>query len=258
MKQGFRIIRRAVLALFLRELKTRFGKYRLGYLWAIASPAAQVAILVALREIVGARTTPDISFPVFLITGVVVFGLFSSIADRSLSAVAANSGLFNYRAIRPIDTVIARAILEFCISIGVYAVLMGIVAVLGERVGIESMPMLLVVFLVMSLFSFGVGLIFMVIGDAFVEADKILPLLTRVLFFVSGVFFSPQMVPSSYRDYMLWNPILHAIEIARHAVFPSYHIDPGVSLGYLMGATLIAVTLGMALYRRHELAMLTT
>ena len=35
-------------ALVLRELKTRFGHFRLGYLWIFAEPIAHVAVLSAV------------------------------------------------------------------------------------------------------------------------------------------------------------------------------------------------------------------
>jgi capsular polysaccharide transport system permease protein len=34
-RSGFTVQKAAVMALFLREIKTRFGKYRPGYLWAL-------------------------------------------------------------------------------------------------------------------------------------------------------------------------------------------------------------------------------
>jgi capsular polysaccharide transport system permease protein len=36
-RSGLEVQQAAVKALFLREIKTRFGKYRLGYLWAALS-----------------------------------------------------------------------------------------------------------------------------------------------------------------------------------------------------------------------------
>jgi capsular polysaccharide transport system permease protein len=216
-----------------------------------------VVILVLILGSFAGRSLPDISFPVFLINGVVLYSLFSAVSSRSLTAIEANVGLFIYRPIRPIDTVVSRAILEFCLHLGVYAVLMVGVAVLGEAVSIENVPLLLLIFVLMALFSFGLGLVFMVLGETFTEAEKVVPLLIKPLFFISGVFFSLQMVPKEYVPYLIWNPIFHAIELARHAVFPTYHIHD-MSLGYLLVCTLCALTFGLAFYRRRERAMLGT
>jgi capsular polysaccharide transport system permease protein len=255
--RGWEVMRRSVKALFLRELRTRFGKFRLGYVWAILEPAAQVAILMLIFGSFMPRAMTDISFPVFLINGVVLYSLFSAMATRSLSAVEANAGLFIYRPIRPIDTVLSRGLLEFCVHLGTYAVLMFAVALLGESVSIDNLPLLLMIFILLSLFSLGLGLIFMVVGASFVEAEKLVPLLIKPLFFISGVFFSLQMVPSALVPYLIWNPIFHAIELARHAVFPAYHIHD-MSLAYLTFCALVSLSFGMALYRYRERTMLGT
>ncbi|HEN6956346.1 TPA: ABC transporter permease, partial [Escherichia coli] len=123
-RSGFEVQKAAVHALFLRELRTRFGKYRLGYLWAVLEPAAHLLIMLAIFGFFMHRTMPDISFPVFLINGIIPYFIFSNIATRSIGAIEANQGLFNYRPVRPIDTIIARAILEVLIYSIVYLVLM--------------------------------------------------------------------------------------------------------------------------------------
>lgn len=42
-RSGFEVQKVTVEALFLREIRTRFGKFRLGYLWAILEPSAAFA-----------------------------------------------------------------------------------------------------------------------------------------------------------------------------------------------------------------------
>lgn len=58
------------------------------------------------------RTMPDISFPIFLVNGIIPYFIFSDIAIRSLKSIEANKGLFNYRPVKPVDTVVARTLLE--------------------------------------------------------------------------------------------------------------------------------------------------
>ncbi|ETJ41004.1 ABC-2 type transporter, partial [human gut metagenome] len=41
-RSGFEVQVAAVKALFFREIRTRFGKFRLGYLWAILEPASHL------------------------------------------------------------------------------------------------------------------------------------------------------------------------------------------------------------------------
>ncbi len=256
-RSGLEVQQAAVKALFLREIKTRFGKYRLGYFWAILEPAAHLLVLLAIFGYIKNRTMPDISFPVFLLNGLIPYFIFSHIATRSIGAIEANQGLFNYRPVRPIDTIIARTILETIIYVGVYIVLMTTVGLVGEQFSLSHIITLTITWILLVVFSFGIGLIFMVVGNTFPEAEKFLPIIIKPLYFVSCVMFPLHAIPENYWPYFLWNPIVHAIELSRESVVSSY-TSGDVSLGYLALSAMIALFIGLIVYRKAEEAMLTS
>jgi len=45
MRTPWQIQKSVVFALFLRELKTRFGAYKFGYVWLLLEPMAHVIVL---------------------------------------------------------------------------------------------------------------------------------------------------------------------------------------------------------------------
>ncbi|MEN4907326.1 ABC transporter permease [Rahnella bonaserana] len=256
-RSGLEVQKAAVKALFLREIKTRFGKYRLGYLWAALEPMAHLLILLAVFGYVMHRTMPDISFPVFLINGIIPYFVFSSISTRSIGAIEANQGLFNYRPVKPIDTIIARTILETVIYAIVYVLLMAILGLIGEDFEIINILNLFLVWVLLVLFSFGVGLVFMVVGKTFPETEKFLPIILKPLYFVSCIMFSLHSIPKEYWPYLLWNPIVHIVELSRQSLVPGYYSD-GVSINYLAYCSLTILFIGLALYKNREEAMLTS
>ncbi|HBE7367703.1 TPA: ABC transporter permease [Escherichia coli] len=256
-RSGFEVQKVAVEALFLREMRTRFGKFRLGYLWAILEPSAHLLILLSIFGYIMHRTVPDISFPVFLLNGLIPFFIFSSISNRSVNAIEANQGLFNYRPITPIDTIIARALLETLIYTAVYILLVLIVWMMGEYFEITNLLQLVFSWSLLIILSCGVGLIFMVVGRTFPEMQKVLPILIKPLYFTSCIMYPLHTIPKQYWIYLLWNPLVHVVELNREAVMPGY-ISEGVSLIYLAISTLIILFVGLALYRTCEDAMLTS
>lgn len=256
-RSGLEVQKAAIKALFLREIKTRFGKFRLGYLWAALEPMAHMLILLSIIGFIMHRTMPDISFPVFLINGIIPFFVFSNISNRSIGAIEANQGLFNYRPVRPIDTIIARAILESLIYAFVYILLMMIVGLLGEEFEIVNVITLILTWFFLIILSSGVGLIFMVISKTMPETEKFLPILIKPLYFISCIMFSLHNIPKEYWPYLLWNPIVHIVELSRASVVPGYSSD-GVSIYYLAFCSLLTLFIGLALYRNREEAMLTS
>ncbi|WP_312828334.1 ABC transporter permease [Pantoea anthophila] len=256
-RSGFEVQLASVKALFLRELRTRFGKFRLGYFWAILEPAAHLMVLLGIFGFIMHRTMPDISFPIFLLNGIIPYFIFSSIGTRSVGAIEANQGLFNYRPVKPIDTIIARALLEMLIYVIVYILLMLIVWMAGEYFSMNNLLQLAVTWSLLVLFSCGVGLIFMVVGKTFTETQKFLPILLKPLYFISCIMFPLHSIPKDYWPYLLWNPIVHVVELSREAVMPGYASE-GVSLQYLALCTLVTLFVGLAVYRTREEAMLTS
>lgn len=256
-RSGFEVQQAAVKALFLREIRTRFGKYRLGYFWAILEPAAHLLVLLGIFGFIMHRTMPDISFPVFLLNGIIPYFIFSNISNRSVGAIEANQGLFNYRPVKPIDTIISRALLETLIYVAVYILLMVVVWLSGEYFEITNLLQLIATWSFLVIFSFGIGLIFMVIGKSIPETQKFLPILLKPLYFISCIMFPLHTIPKDYWPYLLWNPIVHAVELSREAVMPGY-ISEGVSLEYLAFCALAIFFIGLALYRTREEAILTS
>ncbi|MBS0882845.1 ABC transporter permease [Pantoea sp. JGM49] len=256
-RSGFEVQQAAVKALFLREIRTRFGKYRLGYFWAILEPAAHLLVLLGIFGFIMHRTMPDISFPVFLLNGIIPYFIFSNISNRSVGAIEANQGLFNYRPVKPIDTIISRALLETLIYIAVYILLMVVVWLAGEYFEIVNLLQLVATWSLLVIFSCGIGLTFMVVGKMLPETQKFLPILLKPLYFISCIMFPLHTIPKEYWSYLLWNPIVHAVELSREAVMPGY-ISEGVSLEYLFISSLSIFFIGLALYRTREGAMLTS
>lgn len=253
----FDIQKAVVMALIIRETKTRFGKYRLGYLWAVLEPTAHLLIMLAIFGYVMGRTMPDISFSVFLVNGIIPYFIFSDISVRSIKAIESNQGLFNYRPVKPIDTLIARVVLESIIYVFSYAILMSFLFILGEQFSLFGILMLSCTWLLLIIFSCGVGLIFMVIGNIVPETERFLPIIIKPLYFASCVMYPLHAIPKEYWPYLLWNPLVHAVELSREAVV-SHYVSGGVSLEYLALSALGVFFFGLFLYWARKETMLTS
>jgi capsular polysaccharide transport system permease protein len=244
-----------IFALFLREIKTRFGKFRLGYVWAFLEPVLHVAIIVTIMGVRKMRSHyPGMDTPVFLLTGIVPFFMFRHIVAQLAGAIDANQGLFNYRQVKPMDTMLTRVLLEGLIYLVVYVVLMIIVTLLGFRTSIADPLGLIMIYFALFCFSFGMGVFFGVLNTIYEEAKKILPIILQPLYFLSAVLFPMRMVPIEYQPWLTWNPILHFMEVSRSSFFATYNTTTG-SLLYIVISTVLMVSLGLLFYwvKRREL-----
>lgn len=252
-------IQRAVLfALFVRELKTRVGGRWLGGFWLLFEPLVHIALLMMLVTFLRRISAPGIDVPVFLVTGLMPFFIFKDLSVRLMDAIDSNRGLFNYRQVKPIDALATRALLEVTLRSLVYLVVLAILGWIGFHV-IPVRPLELIgVSLVLVLLGASLGLLFAVATDDFPKARIFIRMLFGMpLYLGSGVIFSVHRLPPDVQAWLLWNPVLHLIELSRACFFPSYRILQGVSLDYPAGLAVVFGFFGMALYRVRRDRLIT-
>jgi len=245
-------IQRAVIqALFLREVKTRFGVHRLGYLWAVLEPAAIIIVFWVMFGLHMRKHLPGIDYPMYLMTGMVSWHLFNNLVMRSMAAFEANQGLFVYRQVKPIDTLIARGIVECVVYFVVFLFFVIIGGAMGYDISVYSIPLLVVAYVGVALFGFLLGLAG-AMGSYFSEnVPKVVGLVLRPLFFSSGIFFTLSSVPEKFRWLLLLNPMLQWNELVRAAYFETYSAGAVSSL-YLCGWVLIPAFGSLWFYARLQ------
>lgn len=254
MRSGLEVQRAVLYSLILWEVRSRVGKYRLGYLWALLEPLAHVAVLWWMRALVLGRARSDIPFTVFIIVGVVLWLLFRNISVRSVRKMNRSSdGLFGHRfghrATHSVDRILAYTSFELAVNALVFAILLYLTwFFMHEAVQLNNFPRLVAVFLLLVWLALGLAFLFASLIEKFPDIERIVPIAVRPLYFISGIFFSIREIPEDYRVYFQWNPLLHAVELARNAIVPTYKVDEA-SIAYVFLFALAISVLGLALLR---------
>lgn len=254
-RSSWQIQRAVTFALFLRELKTRFGGQWLGVFWTLLEPLAHLAFLMLVFGYIRRRVLPGIEYPVFLITGLIPFLMFKSLVLRLMDSVDANRGLFGYRQVKPLDPLISRALLEISIYSMIYLIMLAVLGWLGFAV-VPVRPLELIFISALLLVTgFGLGVLFAVATDELPRARSFIRIVFLPLYLMSGVIFPVSKLPAFVLPWLLWNPVLHAIELSRGYFFPQYHVLPQVSVRYVAICAIVALAVGLSLYRvrRHRL-----
>ncbi|MDN3398060.1 ABC transporter permease [Psychrobacter sp. APC 3426] len=254
-RSGLKVMGAAFHALLMRELQTRFGGYRLGYLWAPLEVLFQVLIFLVIFGTIRERLVPGMDFSLFLVVGMVPFRMFQRIAVRALGAVDANKGLLMYRSIRHVDVIIARSFLELVIYFFTSILLLFGLAFFDIYANLENLHIVLFCWITLFIFSFGVALIMMVVGFYGGEISKVITIFFTILYFLSGIVYPIHVIPEPYFSYLLYNPFIHNIELMRHAFapnYPAYHID----ISYFLKWTFAVNFFGLLLYKYAERDMI--
>jgi len=248
-RSSWQIQKAVVFALILRELKTRFGNRLVGLFWVLFEPMANIATMLVLRVIVRQRTVGVmIDTAVYLVVAAIPFFIFRNIWFRMMSAVDANAGLFGYRQVKPADAMAARTIMEVVMYTMIFVAFMLIFAWLDYRWLADKPLEYLGVVSVFIIWGIGAGLMSAVAVKKFPAINTFLQLTSFPLYITSGVLIPITTFPPLVIQILLWNPLLHLVELARWAFFPTYHPLMGVNLEYPLVVGLTLLFLGVSLF----------
>lgn len=238
---------RVVGALVLRESRTRFGRSRIGYAWAVIEPAAWVFLFVFLHSLIAEYPPFGQSSFLFFAAGVLTYRLYSSLANRISSAITANAALLTYPVVRPFDTIVARMVLE---SATLLVVMLGawFVIFLAEDIQVVHHPTTLIA-AILATILFGAALgTFNAVVSALVPAwDRIFGILSMPIMVTSGMFYVPNQLPPVVLDILRWQPVLNAIEWFRTGIYLDY--TPVLDKTYLVSLSLALLLVALILER---------
>ncbi|MGB0412109.1 MAG: ABC transporter permease [Pikeienuella sp.] len=242
---------RVLSALVLREMATRYGKSNLGYFWAVVEPVAYVAIFSVLFSYLSRHPPLGQSFPVFFATGVMVFFFYRGLADTCASAFSGNRALFSYPQVTLLDSILARAFLEFVTrSFVAMIVLVGVIHFAGFE-SIYAIGPILLAPLICGATGFGAGLINCVLFNLSNTYQRLYMVVTRPMMIISGVIFIPERLPAQGREVILWNPLVHMVAYFRTGFYPTYRADY-INFTMMIGLPLVLIVVGLFLIRRFE------
>jgi capsular polysaccharide transport system permease protein len=257
-RSSLQIQRDVVYALLLREIASRFGKSRVGFLWVLLEPVAHLVFPIAIFGFIVERTIPGVEYPVFLTYGFVPFLLFKTICLQTMDGTRANRGLLSYRQVLLMDVFVAKALTHCAVSACVFAVVLVGLALLGFDV-LPPLPVELFGVLALTVaLAFGLGMLFGALGSVSPDLKSVPRLLFIPLYFLSGILFPVSRFPEEWLQWLALNPLLHLVELSRHAAIADYELLPGLGASYPLALALASVFMGLALYRLRWLARVTT
>lgn len=249
-------IQLAVLfALLQRDLKARFGGRWMGAFWILLEPIAHVAVLMFMFAYLRERLVPGVPYVLFLVTGLIPFFIFRGLSLRIMGAIDGSRGLFGYRQVKPIDTLVVRGALEALLYSAVYVVFLSVLGWYGLQWFPDEPLQLAFASGVLIVLGLSLGLLFAVLTDDLPQLRVFIRIAYFPLYLISGVIFPVSALPPTALPWLLWNPLLHLLEVQRGYFFSHYPVIEQASLAYPAGLALVLLAAALALYRlrRHRL-----
>ncbi len=244
---------RVIIALLLRETRTTFGNASIGYLWAIFTPALGIALLVLIFSFAARQPPFGQSLALFFATGFLTYEFYNKLSNSIMTVIDSNKALLLYPVVTPISAIIARFLLITLTYFIIMFLFYGILIFFGLAEFPSFPTKFCYAFLAIALFGLGVGLVNLTLIKLWESWRFVWQIINRPIFFISGIFFIPSLLPEYALDYLKWNPVLHLIEWIRTAYYPNYD-SRILDVGFLLSLSLIFIVLGLFAERlnRHR------
>ncbi len=253
---GWRVQWRVVDALTYRELRTRVGETRGGFLGILLQPIGNLLIWTAFLSLRSHDRSGNLNIVLFLTSGIILFRIFSQTATRSIKAISANEALLFYRPVKPIDTVIARTICETGLSLCCWLLILVGTWIYLDQVVMADVSLFVLSILMTTLLGFSTGVIFMTAGHLVPGFENVAGWLPRILWFLSGIPFRYWYFPAWTHPFFRANPLMHCIELNRRSLSADY-FTPYVDIPYALTWVLVMSALAFWIYKNNERRLLT-
>lgn len=241
-----------VISSIKNEFAARFARSRLGGLWMIIHPLAQVAIYALVLSNVLAAKLPGIdnqyAYALYLTAGILAWSLFAEIIGRSLTLFIDNGNLMKkmlFPRIAMPTIVVGSCLLNYLL---LFAAVLVVFALLGHVPGWQIIWIVPLTIAIVAL-GVGVGLILGVINVFVRDVGQVVPIVIQALFWFTPILYPIEIVPVQLRSLIEYNP-MYPIVTAYHEVLV-FGTSPQVEqIAVTFGVAACLMLLGLFMFRR--------
>jgi len=236
---------RVIWALSLRELIGMHGDTRLGYLWQIIKVGFGIAIFWWIRSIRGFNIPTMLPLPVFLLTGFIPWFIFTEMFKHCMESKRTNHSLLNFPQITHLDILMGSSVLTVFTHAVIFILYLTLFRFLDIPWELHNPAAVLFSFVALCAFGFGLGLILATLNGFFPIVEKLVPMVMRPLFFISGVIWPiTRFAAKGMLEFVLWNPMLHYIDLFRIGfLYPDMPAYPDHTVFFPLSAVVLALGL---------------
>lgn len=198
--------------LVIRDVKTKYRRSVLGVLWTLLNP---LLMMVVLSIVFSRLFRFDIdNYPLYLLSGQVVFTFFSTSTTMSMSAILDNAPLIKKVYVPKYMFVLSRTASS---AINLMASLSALIIVMVCMRSELHYTVLLSILPVLALvaFTFGVGMILATIAVKFRDIVHLYSVLTTVIMYLTPVIYPMSSLPGWVRTIVRINPLTSILEMFR-------------------------------------------
>lgn len=195
-----------------RDLKIRYRRSFLGYLWSVLNPLMMMIILTVVFSNMFRFDIPQ--YPIYLLAGQLIFGFYSEATSMAMGSILGGAALIKKvylpKYIFPLSRVISSFTSMLLSMIALFIVI--IATDVTFSITIILLPWILFQVLV---FCIGMGLLLSVLVVFFRDIQYLYSVFLTAFNYLTPIFYPESLLPEWLREQLVFNPLYNYIKFFR-------------------------------------------
>ena len=251
--------------LTLRELRSKFKRSALGWLWSVINPLASIAIYSVVFGVFFKVNTPvgDPSglhvYGFFLVCGLLPWTFLANGLNGAAASIVGNEGLVK-KVYFPRWVLPAASTVAWLASFGVELIVLGVVLLAVGNMVLAWVPVVIALMALQTAFVLGFGLMLSAANAYFRDVQHFLAIALNIWFYATPIIYPPEQIPEEStllgveiptRSLMQMNPMAIFVDAYRNVLYDLRW--PAATQWLAMSAVAAgALALGGLVFRRLE------
>ncbi len=242
--------RELVWILIVRDLKVRFRQSIVGFGWIVLQPLLSMGVYTLLFGRMMKVDSDGLPYPVFALCGLVAWTYFVHALTKGTTSLSMNISLLTKvwfpRLALPLAAVLA-GLADLLVGLALLAVMLPFYGIIPP---LEILCLPLFILLAQGT-ALGFGLWLSAVNVRYRDVVNALPFLTQILFFLTPIAYSSDLIPARWQLLYHLNPMVTVVRGFRWTLLGG---SPPEALPALGSLTLCLVILffGLRFFRRQE------
>lgn len=198
-----------------RDFKTKYRRSILGILWSLLNPLMISIVQYLVFSTLFRFDIPN--YPVYLLSGIVMFNYMSEATSQSMTCIIQNASLINKvyipKYIYPFSRVLSTGVNFLLSLLALYIVIIAT----GMRITISHIAILYAIGCVF-IFILGISLLLSAIMVFFRDTQFLYGIVLTIWTYLTPIFYPENILPSYMMMVMKFNPMYHFIRFVRFIV----------------------------------------
>ncbi|MDY8022726.1 ABC transporter permease [Paenibacillus polymyxa] len=231
-----------------RDFKTKYKRSVLGVLWSFINPVLTMIVQYVVFSTLFKSDIPN--FPVYLLTGIVLFNFFSEATDMGLMSIVGNSSLITKvyipKYIFPVSRVLSSGI-NLLISLIPLLVVLFITKT-------HITPSILLLFFSLSctvIFCIGMSFLLSSAMVFFRDIRFLWNVLIMLWMYSTPIFYPESIIPEQFLGIFKLNPLYHFIRFSRTVILEGVSPEPQAYIFCLIAA-FVPLFVGIFIFKKTQ------